>query len=136
MPAFNLVLATDPQNWLRQGSRGRQRESWALAVDDCFLGPKKMRFGLTESLSSLVKAKFDVAKSNGSLLFSWTDLAIVRANGVPVRTTSVFPTFSSIEIDSLAVSASILPSAVQEAKLGEGAIAGGSTYEHSHAQEA
>jgi ATP adenylyltransferase len=45
----------------------------------------KMRLGLSEALLSLVKAKFEAAKASSSLLFSPSELAIIRTStGVPV----------------------------------------------------
>jgi hypothetical protein len=46
----------------------------------------KMLLGLSETLPSLVEAKFKAAKASQALLFSSTVLAIVRTSaGVPVR---------------------------------------------------
>lgn len=47
-----------------------------------------MRLDLKESVISLVKSKFHSAKLNGSLLFSATELAVIRAGGLSVRATS------------------------------------------------
>ncbi len=44
-----------------------------------------MRLDLREPLTSLVKAKFNAAKASGSLIFSATDLAIIRIAGLSVR---------------------------------------------------
>ena len=46
----------------------------------------KMLLGLSESLPSLVHAKFASAKASEALVFSATELAIVRTSaGIPVR---------------------------------------------------
>jgi ATP adenylyltransferase len=47
----------------------------------------KMLLNLSESLPSLVEAKFTAAKASSSLLFSPTELAIIRTStGIPVGT--------------------------------------------------
>jgi ATP adenylyltransferase len=47
---------------------------------------KTMRLGLSEALPSLVKAKFNAAKANSSLLFSPSELSIIRTStDIPVR---------------------------------------------------
>ena len=48
-----------------------------------------MRLDLGNSIISLVKAKFASAKLDGHLIFSSTELAIVRAGGLSVRVTPV-----------------------------------------------
>ena len=44
-----------------------------------------MRLDLGERLSALVKAKYNAAKNSGSVIFSSTELSVIRAGGVPVR---------------------------------------------------
>lgn len=45
---------------------------------------KKMLLGLTEPLPGLVEAKFKAAKASESLLFSPTELSIIRTStGIP-----------------------------------------------------
>ncbi len=46
-----------------------------------------MRLDLKDSIISLVKTKFQSAKLNGSLLFSATELAVIRAGALSVRAT-------------------------------------------------
>ncbi len=49
-----------------------------------------MRLDLREPLTALVKAKFTAAKNSGALIFSATELAIIRAAGVSVRGRHLF----------------------------------------------
>lgn len=44
-----------------------------------------MIFDLRDSLSHMVKAKFNAAEASGALTFSSTELAIVPVAGIPVR---------------------------------------------------
>ncbi len=54
------------------------------------LCPKyEMSLGLTESLSTLVKWKYDAAKAAENLIFSTTHLALVHLDGVSVRNSNV-----------------------------------------------
>ena len=49
--------------------------------------PMRMLLNLAEALPSLVEAKFTAAKASSSLLFSPTELAIIRtSSGIPVGT--------------------------------------------------
>ena len=41
--------------------------------------------GLTDSLPVLVRQKFHAAKAHEDLVFSATELAVVRVGGLPVR---------------------------------------------------
>lgn len=45
-----------------------------------------MELSLSESLSTLVERKYQIAKAAESLIFSRTDLALIRIAGLPVRT--------------------------------------------------
>jgi ATP adenylyltransferase len=48
--------------------------------------PMRMLLGLSETLPSLVEAKFKTAKATSSLLFSLTEVAVIRtSSGIPVR---------------------------------------------------
>ena len=52
---------------------------------------RKMLLGLTESLPSLVEAKFQAAKASSSLVFSPTELSIIRtATGIPASASATF----------------------------------------------
>ena len=53
---------------------------------------RKMLLGFTESLPSLVKAKFASAKASSSLVFSPTELSIIRTStGIPASTCTTQP---------------------------------------------
>lgn len=55
--------------------------------------PMKMLLGLPEALSSITKRKFEAAKASSDLLFSPTELAIIRTSaGIPVRVPAMPPT--------------------------------------------
>jgi ATP adenylyltransferase len=46
---------------------------------------RKMLLGLSDALPNLVEAKFTAAKAKTSLIFSHTELAIIRTSaGIPV----------------------------------------------------
>lgn len=56
----------------------------------------KMLIGLAEALPRLIEAKFKAANASADLLFSPTELAIIRtATGIPVRVPSSAPVTSN-----------------------------------------
>ncbi len=67
--------------------RGTKLRHSSLLIDYNNTRMKKMLLGLSEALPSLVDAKFKAAKASSSLLFSPTELSIIRtSSGIPVRT--------------------------------------------------
>jgi ATP adenylyltransferase len=72
----------------------------------------RMLLGLTEALPSLVEAKFNAAKASSSLLFSPSELAIIRTSaGVPV---SVPVVHLAYEADIHVVPIALLPITCEE----------------------
>ncbi len=74
-----------------------------------------MLLGLSESLPHLVNAKFNVAKAAQHLLFSPTELAIIRTTtDVPVSKLPPLPLQVYLCINLVQVSTAVLPSSGQE----------------------
>lgn len=70
---------------------------------------QKMLLGLTEPLPSLVKAKFKAAKATSSLLFSPTELSIIRTSaGIPASTWTI-ATCAFTRTNNLTVPTTVLP---------------------------
>src|SRR5690242_11770758 len=71
---------------------------------------KKMLLGLTDSLPSLVEAKFKSAKASSSLFFSPTELSIIRTStGIPASTCTTQPATQSALLTAAAVPTPLLP---------------------------
>jgi hypothetical protein len=74
----------------------------------------KMLLGLSEALPTLVEAKFKSAKAGQSLIFSPTELAIIRTTeGIPVCGEHAL---LKDRINLILVPITILPSSVQKAQ--------------------
>lgn len=74
----------------------------------------RMLLGLSEALPSLVDAKFKAAKASQALIFSPTELAIVRTSaGVPV---GCYGPRCLHQLTHMAVPATLLPGSREEAR--------------------
>jgi hypothetical protein len=69
----------------------------------------KMLLGLSETLPSLVEAKFKAAKASANLLFSPTELSIIRtSSGIPASTFTK-PTYNVTQANDFTVPTPLLP---------------------------